>query len=63
MKLQYGLCNPSLDEEIEGAILESDPNITDKKLLKEMIKVKKKMTLYNKYNTKAKANKKPKKEK
>jgi len=60
---QYGLANPSLDEELEVLIREEHPNWSDKKVQDQINSTKKTMTFYNQYNGKNKSTKKPKKPK
>ena len=54
------MSNEGLDEQLEEEIRIKYPNWTDAKIAKELLKVKKKLTMFNDRNKKAK---KPKKEK
>ena len=59
---KYALCNAALSQDVEAEIRAEHPSWNDKKVEKELRKVQKIMTMYNKFNTKEKMKrqKKPK---
>ena len=60
MNFKYGLSNASLDAETEKLVREEHPKWDDNQVAKEVGDRKKKLGLYNKYNTKSKSTKKVK---
>ncbi len=59
--IQYGLCNASLDEALEYEVRVSDSGLSDKKVIDEVNRRKKELTMFNANNTKYKSMKKSKK--
>ncbi len=62
-KLGYSLSNQGYVEEIENEVRNEHPNWSDKKVVTEALKIRKKLTLFNDKNRKPKKSKKVKESK